>query len=82
MTDWKRLLMTEETLGTAHPSPSFRPTCVLAPEGDPVWPSGTAQLSHSVLSCWWAVLRSPALLREELGGGWLRIGTWDGKRGA
>lgn len=49
--------------------------CVLAPEGDPVWPSGTAHSSHSVLSCSWAVLHCPALLREELGGGWLRIGT-------
>lgn len=52
-----------------------RPTCVLAPEGDPVWPLGASRSFHSIPSCLRTVLRGPALLREQLGGGGLGSGT-------
>ena len=55
-------------------------TCVLASEGDPVGPSGATH-SCSIPSGLRMVLGGPAPLREQPGGGWLRFGTWDGKRG-
>lgn len=49
--------------------------CVLAPEGDPVWPPGATSSFHSVPSGLGAVLGGLALFREPLRGGWLRFGT-------
>lgn len=50
-------------------------TCVLTPEGEPVWPPGAVQSSRFVPSCPGAVLGGPGLLRGQPGGGGLRFGT-------
>lgn len=63
------------TWGPCPPSAPSWPTCVLAPEGDPLWLTGATHSSPSIPSCLWTVLGGLAPLREQPGGGWLRFGT-------
>ena len=78
---WPTGYMEATTWGLCTSSAPSWLTCVLASEGDPVGPSGATPSFCSIPSGLRTVLGGPAPLREQPGGGWLRFGTWGGKRG-